>query len=231
MYKELKVSLVIPCYNEEKGIEAVIRKVPYIIDEIVIIDNASTDKTAKIARELGARVVSEPKRGYGAAYKKGFQEALGDVIVTLDGDGMYPIETIPYLIGILVKENIDFITIHRKNEWIKKISAWTWSNWLRYLGNHFISFSVYIIFGLKLRDSQSGMWIFRKKILRDLRLTSDGWPFSEEIKIEAFLNKKFKTVEIPQPYYNKRFGTSKLNIFRDGFVNVVFLFKKRFGIR
>ena len=77
-------------------------------------------------------------------------------------------------------------------------------------------------------DSQSGMWVFKKNILPNLKLSSDGMALSEEIKIEAFSNKNIKTLEIPI-YYGERVGTSKLNIWRDGILNLLFLFKKRLG--
>jgi hypothetical protein len=231
MYKNSKVSLVIPAYNEEKGIEAVIREVPAIIDETIVIDNASTDRTAEIASRLRTKVVLERRRGYGAAYKKGFQEASGDIIVTLDADGMYPVKAIPYLVEVLVKESLSFITVQRRNDWIRRISDWTLENWFRYFGNIILGLFIYAVFGIKLRDSQSGMWVFRKGILNDLHLTSDSWSFSEELKIEVFLNKKLRAKEIAQPYSNKRIGTSKLDLFPDGFANLAFLFKKRFGAK
>ena len=73
------------------------------------------------------------------------------------------------------------------------------------------------------------MWVFRRSILPKLRLTSDGMSLSEEIKIEAFRHKDVKAHELPI-YYRERIGESKLNLWQDGFANLVFLFKKRFGI-
>ncbi len=225
MYNNLKVSLVIPCYNEEEGIKSVLEDVPDVVDEVLVVDNNCTDRTAEIASEMGARVVPEVKQGYGAAYKKGFSEASGDIITTLDADGMYPIEAIPYLVKILEKENLDFITVRRMPDRTRNPESW-----LRYFGDVALAVAMNVLFGIKIFDSQSGMWIFRKSIFDKIRLVSDGMPLSEELKIEAFTNKEIRSKEIAQIYHIKRIGNSKLRVFRDGFGNLFFLFKKRFGM-
>lgn len=224
MYNNLKISLVIPCYNEEAGIAAVLEDVPNIVDEVIVVDNNSTDRTAEIASKMGAKVVSETKQGYGAAYKKGFAETTGDVIATLDADGMYPIEGIPYLVNRLEKENLDFITVRRRPDTMRGLQSW-----IRYSGDVVLCIFTYLLFGVKMLDSQSGMWIFRKSVLNKVKLTSDGMPLSEEFKIEAFTHQGIRAKEIAQIYHDKRIGNSKLNLFRDGFGNLFFLFKKRYG--
>src|SRR5262252_1666142 len=99
MHRNLTISVVIPCYNEEDGVREVIGRMPPGIDEIVVVDNNCTDGTAAVATSLGARVVAEKVPGYGAAYKAGMKAATKDVIATLDGDGTYPPEDIPRLVG------------------------------------------------------------------------------------------------------------------------------------
>src|SRR4029079_4721832 len=86
MYRGKRISVVIPCHNEEGGIAAVLAQMPSMVDEVVVVDNASTDRTGEVARGAGARVVFEARKGYGRAYKTGFAAARGDVIVTMDGD-------------------------------------------------------------------------------------------------------------------------------------------------
>ena len=92
MYKNKTISLVIPCLNEEKGIHQVISRIPPCIDATIVVDNGSTDHTAAIASSLGAQVISETKKGYGRAYRTGFEYCRTDIIVTADGDGTYPVE-------------------------------------------------------------------------------------------------------------------------------------------
>src|SRR6185436_14107809 len=85
MHRGLKISVVIPCYNEEEGIQTVIHAMPAYVDEIVVVDNNSTDRTSEVARSLGAVVVFQGRKGYGAAYQAGLPAATGDIIATLDG--------------------------------------------------------------------------------------------------------------------------------------------------
>lgn len=224
MYKNHRISLVMPCYNEERGLPEVFRDLPPCVDEVIVADNNSTDRTARVARELGASVVHEPKQGYGAAYKTGLRRASGDIIVTMDGDGTYPRNFIPILLDVMIDEGFDFITCDRTGHKDKP------SNWLRVFGNDVLNFFIWILFWFRVRDSQSGMWVFRREILQHLSLTSDGMAFSEEIKLEAMSKKNLiRAKELPI-YYKERHGISKLRIWRDGFYNLFFLFRKRLGL-
>jgi hypothetical protein len=224
MYRDKTISLVIPCYNEEEGLRQLLPKIPDIVDEVLIVDNASTDNTARVARELGARVVEEKMKGYGRAYKTGFKNATGDIIITMDGDGTYPPESIALLLYILFEEDVDFVSARRwRSKSLQRKSP------IRIFGNIILSFTMAALYLCYVVDSQSGMWVFKRTVLPNLKLSSDGMALSEEIKIEAFSNKNIKTLEIPI-YYGERVGTSKLNIWRDGILNLLFLFKKRFGL-
>ena len=224
MYRDKTISLVIPCYNEEEGLRHLLPKIPDVVDEVLIVDNASTDSTARVARELGARVVEEKIKGYGRAYKSGFMHATGDIIITMDGDGTYPPESITLLLYILFEEDVDFISALRwRSKSLKSKSP------IRIFGNIILSFTMAVLYFCFVVDSQTGMWVFKKTILSKIKLTSNGMALSEEIKIEAFSNKNIKALEIPI-YNGERVGTSKLNLWRDGILNLLFLFKKRFGL-
>lgn len=225
MYKDLSISVVIPCYNEEKGVEATIRLLPNFVDEIIVIDNNSTDRTAEVAENLGARVIYEGRQGYGRAYKTGLRYAKGDIIVTMDGDATYPAVAIPYLIDVLLLDKLDFISAARIPQDLSK----TWNNIQRYYGNMGLTFIVWAVFGVRLQDSQSGMWVFRKNILETIIAKSDGMPFSEELKVRAFLHHSIKTKEIPIHFrYIERIGPSKLNLWKDGLKNIGYLFKLKY---
>ncbi len=222
MYKNHRISLVMPCYNEEHGLPEVFRDLPSCVDEVIVADNNSTDRTVQIAQEFGAVVVKETKQGYGAAYKTGLRRATGDIIVTMDGDGTYPRNFIPILLDVMIDEGFDFITCDRTGHKDKP------SNWLRVFGNDVLNLFIWMLFWFSVRDSQSGMWVFRRWILQQLNLTSDTMAFSEEIKLEAMSRKKqIRSKELPI-YYKERHGVSKLRIWRDGFANLFFLFRKRF---
>jgi glycosyltransferase involved in cell wall biosynthesis len=221
MFRGKRVSVIIPCHNEEEGIRVLMSQMPPIVDEVVVVDNCSTDRTSEVAKELGCRVIYEGRKGYGRAYRTGFENAKGDLIVTMDGDCTYPPGSIPLVLQVLVDDDIDFMTARRwrsKND--KSKSA------LRLIGNAVLSSTTILLFRKFLIDSQSGMWIFRREVLDKLSLRSDGMGLSQEIKILAFTHPEIRCLEMPI-YYGERVGESKLNLWKDGFGNLFHLFKLR----
>ncbi len=223
MYRDHKITVVIPCLNEEEGIRMVLERIPRFVDEVIVVDNGSTDDTAQIAARLGARVIREDVRGYGRAYKTGLLHAQGDIIVTLDGDHSYPVDSLSYLIEALIGSDVGFVSASRFP--VQNPKAMSWKS---YIGNKCLSLAVSVLFLRRVRDSQSGMWIFYREALENMNLVSDGMAFSEEIKIEAMRHARIGFKEIPINYSN-RAGEVKLRPWRDGWSNLVFLFKKRFG--
>jgi glycosyltransferase involved in cell wall biosynthesis len=220
----MKVSVIIPTLNEEDSIGETIDQIPKSKDqEIMIVDGLSKDRTREIAASKGARIVEEKRKGYGRAYKTGFKEARGEIIATLDGDTTYPAELIPQLVKQLEDEGLDFLSCDR----IKKAEKGAFTT-THAFGNWMLKVTMNILFGMRLNDSQTGMWVFRKKVLEHLTVTSDGMPMSEEIKIEAFRSKKVKAKEVSVPY-RVRLGEKALNTWKDGVKNEIFLFKKRFN--
>jgi glycosyltransferase involved in cell wall biosynthesis len=222
MHRDLSISVVIPCYNEEEGVQLVIKQLPDCVDEVVVVDNNSTDRTAEVATALGARVVPEKRKGYGAAYKAGLPAVSKDITITMDGDGTYPSEQIEELVDYLVDNNLDFVSASRFP--LKNPEAMNFSN---KIGNAVLTIGMLILYGKGIKDSQSGMWVYRSKIYPKLNVTSDGMPFSEEIKIEAIRNKEVRFGEY-HVNYHPRVGEVKLDKWRDGFRNLFFLVQKRF---
>jgi glycosyltransferase involved in cell wall biosynthesis len=219
----MKISVVIPCYNEEDGVRYTMGQLPACVDEVVVVDNNSTDRTAEVARSLGARVVHEARKGYGAAYQAGLPAVTGDITVTLDGDGTYPADQIPELVDHLVDRKLDFLSASRFP--LKNPRAMNLSN---QVGNLVLTLGMAVLYGKPVRDSQSGMWVFRSAVYPKLKVTSDGMAFSEEIKIEAIRNADVRFGEYPIDY-RPRVGEVKLDKWRDGFRNLFFLVKKRFS--
>lgn len=221
MYKGSEITVVIPCLNEAEGIRKVLSRIPEFVDEVIVVDNNSTDGTADIARQLGARVIHENVRGYGRAYKTGLFHAKGDIIVTLDGDHSYPVDALSYLVEALLHSRVGFVSASRfpitDPESMSRVNLW---------GNRFLSLATSMLFLRWVRDSQSGMWIFFKDALSRMDLVSDGMAFSEEIKLEAMLKPEIGFREIPIRYSN-RAGEKKLRPWRDGWRNLLFLFRKR----
>jgi glycosyltransferase involved in cell wall biosynthesis len=222
MYKGQTITVIIPCLNEEQGIEKVLRAMPEFVDEVIVVDNASTDRTSEVAVSLGARVIREEVRGYGRAYKRGFAMATGDLIITLDGDHSYPVDALSYLIEAFLHLDIDFLNASRFP--VRDSNAMSFKH---KIGNLVLSLAMSVLFFRWVRDSQSGMWVFRRSIIKEMKLESDSMAFSEEIKIEVLRNRALRFGEI-SILYSARLGEIKLNPWRDGFQNLYFLAKKRF---
>lgn len=221
------ISVVIPALNEEHGIGRVLNEIPIkkllkmgYQTEVLVIDNGSEDKTPYIARDHGAHVIVQPIRGYGNAYKAGFANARGDIIATGDADLTYPFSILPKAIKQLEKDQLDFINTDRLTTLKKEVmeGSHVFGNWLLTLGTK-------MLFGWPYKDSQSGMWIFKRRIWDHLDVRSSGMPFSQELKIEAHV-RGFKCAEMPIEY-RARAGEVKLNTIKDGIGNITQLFKKR----
>jgi glycosyltransferase involved in cell wall biosynthesis len=195
---------------------------PDFVDDVVVVDNGSTDRTSEVARTFGAQVIREEVRGYGRSYKKGFANAKGDIIITLDGDHSYPVDAISYLLEAFLHLEVDFLNASRFP--VRDRRAMSFKH---HVGNLILSLAMSILYFQWVRDSQSGMWVFRRSILDDMVLESDSMAFSEEIKIEALKHPGVRFAEI-NIQYSSRLGEIKLNPWRDGFHNLLFLVKKRF---
>ena len=227
MTTQKTISIVIPALNEAPAIQQVIREVPSerlkrlgYTTQILVVDNGSTDGTGDLAREAGAQVISELARGYGRAYKTGLKNACGEIIVCVDGDLSYPLGELPQLVAKMDAEGLDFLTTNRLG------GADLGSiPWLNRIGNVVLTTLIRLLFGVPLKDSQSGMWIICKHLLERITPESDGMPFSQELKIKAVRSTKaWKQVPIR---YRKRVGKVELNPFRDGLKNLIHLVKLR----
>ncbi|MFN0166419.1 MAG: glycosyltransferase family 2 protein [Bryobacteraceae bacterium] len=223
MYNGHRITVIAPCLNEEQGIREVLTRMPAFVDEVIVVDNNSTDRTSEVAEQLGAKVIREAVRGYGRSYKRGFANATGDVIVTLDGDHSYPVDAISYLLEAFRHLEVDFLSASRFP--VRDRNAMSFKH---KIGNLILSLAASILYFRWVRDSQSGMWVLRRSILPLMKLESDGMAFSEEIKIEALKHPKIRFGEI-SIQYSSRLGEIKLNPWRDGFYNLWFLLKKRFS--
>lgn len=223
MYRDLRISVVIPCFNEEHGLRHVLERMPAYVDEVVVVDNNSTDATALVAQELGARVVFESRKGYGNAYQAGLPAATGDIIATVDGDGTYPSDVIAPIIDHMIAGQLDFVSASRFP--LRDRRAMRARN---VLGNKILTYTFRLLYARWIADSQSGMWVFRRSCLRHVRPVQPGMAFSEEIKIEALQAPGLRFGEYHIDYY-ERIGETKLYTWRDGFLNLGYLLRRRLG--
>jgi glycosyltransferase involved in cell wall biosynthesis len=223
------VSIIIPTINEEEGIALTLSELPLkdlnkygCKSEIIIVDGGSTDKTKKKAEHLGAKVISESRKGYGRAYKTGFLASRGKFLFTLDGDHTYPSAIIPTLLNMMITQGLDFITTNR----LKMLDDGSMDS-IHKLGNWVLKTAVNILFSVKLNDSQSGMWVIKRDVVKHIFPISDGMPFSQEIKIRAFRCCKCREISIP---YRKRIGNRKLRTLSHGIQNLLQLFLLRISL-
>lgn len=225
MYKKFTITIVIPCFNEEEGIKNVLERIPSFIDEVIVVDNNSSDKTALIASNLGAIVYQEKQQGYGYACQKGLRAATKDLVVLVDGDGSYPVEEITKLVDFMIKNKLDFVSGSRFPLQEKKSMQR-----INLFGNFVLSLLFSLLYFHNVKDSQSGMWVVKNSVLSKFKFKNGGMAFSEEVKIEMLLSKNVNFGETYISYMDRK-GNSKLSIWKDGFYNLLFLFIKRLEIR
>ncbi len=221
-----EVSVVVPTMNEEASIGAVLEEVQAALRgwdiESVTVDTDSRDRTNEIARSKGARVVSQPLRGYGRAYKTGFAEARGTFVAALDADLTYPADRLSDFLAALKEDRADFVSGDRMSGLRDDAMSG-----MHRVGNSILNTAFRFLYRHPIHDSQSGMWAFRREILPRLRLVHDGMAFSEELKVEV-IRRGFRLLEIPIEY-RPRVGEKKIRSVNDATRNLVWLARKRFG--
>lgn len=224
--KNLKVSIVIPALNEADAIGSTIKNIPLeelrrkgFDTEIIVVDNASEDDTAREALNAGAKVVSESKRGYGSAYLRGFREASGDIIVMGDADGTYSFGETVKFVDCITLDGFDFVTGSRFKGDIQA-GAMPWLH--RYLGNPILTGTLNFLFKTKISDTNCGMRAFTRQALEKMDLRATGMEFASEMLIEAS-RKQLRMSEIPISYYPRKGGRPKLRSFKDGWRHIRFM--------
>ena len=203
------IKVIIPAYNEEKSIIKVIQDIPSIVDEIIIVDNNSSDQTAKNAQEAGAKVLTEIKKGYGNACLKGIsyvksQTHQTDIIVFLDGDfSDYP-EELTKLIAPIINDNIDFVIGARVSEFREKGSMTR----PQIFGNWLATTLMSLLFNSKFTDLGPFRAIKCHKLLA-LKMEDKTYGWTVEMQLKALKN-NYSYIEIPVKYRN-RIGVSKVS--------------------
>ncbi|HVX58667.1 MAG TPA: glycosyltransferase family 2 protein [Candidatus Saccharimonadales bacterium] len=228
MYRNKKVSLILPCRNEGNHLKEVVKRVPDFVDEIIVVSNKSSDNTMQVAAGLKKVKAVEDNRtingiGYGFAHMTGIANATGDIIAAADGDGTYPIESLDKVINRLLSKKLDFISCNRyplqkgtKIPFKLRLGVWT------------LNTEVRLLYGIKINDILSGMWVFDGKVKDSLNLTMGEWNLSPQIKLNAATspNIRFSEYSIAQ---HQRMGKSHQRHFQTGFAHLKWIFKNRFA--
>jgi glycosyltransferase involved in cell wall biosynthesis len=219
---DIVVSVVIPCLNEEENIERCVTLALEVMEqagiagEVVVADNASDDRSAELAAAAGARVVHEPRRGYGSAYLAGFGAARGRYIVMADADLTYDFAEIPRFVEQL-DEGAELVMGDRMDNIHPGAMPWLH----RYVGNPILTGVLNVFFRTGVNDAHCGMRALRRDVLPRLDLRTTGMEFASEMVIRAS-KEKLDIREFPIEYH-PRGGESKLSSFRDGWRHLRFL--------
>ena len=213
------LSIVIPAYNEEKGIAEIACRVLSVeadlkdagVDqlELIIVDDGSKDRTAEVASKIaGVNLICHPQnKGYGAALKTGFSQARGELIGFLDADGTYPPEYFPHLCRAALN-GVDLVIGSRMAGAESKMPL------TRRVGNFFFANLLTVLSRQKVTDSASGMRVFKREILEQIYPLPDGLNLTPVMSTRA-LHEGITIGEVPIPY-SERVGRSKLSVIRDG---------------
>lgn len=225
-----KIAVLIPCYNEEKGVGKVIDSLPIerlerlgYETEVIVINNNSTDRTVEVAKEKGVKVIHERKKGKGNAIRAGFN-ALSenvDYVVMLDGDNTYKAQEIPRLIEPLTSNFSDVIIGSRLGGKTKK-NAFKFQN---RLVNWFFTFLVRQFYRANVTDVLSGYFAWKKEVIDELKphLNSNGFAIEMEM-ISKMVKLGFEVYSVPITY-DQREGETKISSLKDG-VRILYTFLK-----
>ena len=203
----MKTSLIIPVYNEEKALPLVIEEYSDQVDEIIVVDDGSTDRTFEVAKKYNIKLYKhETNKGKVAALRTGVEHATGKIIIFTDGDYTYPAKYIPNFVEEIEK-GTDLV-LGSRLENAENIP------FLNKMGNHIFSFLATYIGCTNITDSQTGYRAFKKEMFDKLNVDARGLEFETKMTVRAAKH-GYKIVEIPIEY-RERVGKSKLRPIRDG---------------
>lgn len=203
------IKVIIPAFNEDQSIAKVIAEIPDIVSEIIVVDNNSTDSTPEVAKNAGATVLFEKRKGYGYACLKGMQyisevQQKPDIVVFLDGDySDYP-EQLTKIVAPIIEEKIDFVVGSRVKE-LREDGSMTFP---QQFGNGLATFLMKLFFNSTFTDLGPFRAIKYDKLLA-LEMEDKTYGWTVEMQLKA-LKKKYSYREIPVPYRN-RIGVSKVS--------------------
>lgn len=213
--KNKKIAILIPCYNESKTIEKVVKDYKKAIPEadIYVYDNNSTDNTDKIAESAGAIVKYEYKQGKGNVIRSMFRQIDADCYLMIDGDDTYPSENAKEMCDLILEGKADMVIGDRLSSTYFTENKRAFHNF----GNKIVRLLINILFNNKVSDIMTGYRAFSYEFVKSFPVLSKGFEIETEMTIHA-VDKNFKLVEIPVTYRDRPVGSvSKLNTYSDGF--------------
>ena len=210
-----KIAVLVPCYNEELTIKAVIEDFKKVIPQadIYVYDNNSKDKTAEIAKDAGAIVVKEYRQGKGNVVRSMFRDIEADCYIMVDGDDTYPAEDAYNVAKLVLEGKADMAIGDRLSSTYFQENKRPFHN----LGNKLVRTLINKIFKSEIKDIMTGCRAFNRTFVKSFPVLSKGFEIETEMSIHA-LDKRFLIGEVPIAYRDRPEGSeSKLNTFADGF--------------
>lgn len=210
---DLRVAVLVPCYNEEAAVAAVVADFRKALPTatIYVYDNNSKDRTIAVAREAGAEVRNETHQGKGHVVRRMFADVDADVYVLVDGDATYDAPSAPKMIEKLVSGHLDMVVGLRVDQ---SVAAYRPGH---RAGNWMLTSFLASVFGETFRDILSGYRVFSRRFVKSFPVLSDGFEIETELSVHA-LELALPVAEVSTPYYARPEGSfSKLNTWRDGF--------------
>lgn len=220
---DVDVTVVMPCLNEADGVGICVVKALSGFQanglrcEVLVVDNGSTDGSPEVAARAGARVVSESRRGYGAACRRGFSDARGRYMVMGDADDSYDFTEVMRFVEPLARGADMVMGTRLRGEILP--GAMSWSH--RWIGNPILSGMLRLMFKTSVSDSHCGLRSITREAYHRINPRTDGMEFASEMVISA-LREGLKIAEIPIAY-RPRIGTSKLSGLRDAWRHIRFM--------
>jgi glycosyltransferase involved in cell wall biosynthesis len=212
------VSVVVPAYNEQNSIDDILTRTRRVVEasrmsyELIVVDDGSSDRTRELALRHKAIVLwNKTNQGKGAALRKGISHACGDIVVTMDADGSHDPEDIPRLIlpvlnGATLSLGTRFLTDEGRRT-TKKINL---------VGNKLFNFSIRLLTGRRITDSQCGFRAFKRSFLEENGIVSEGFEVETELLLKALKN-GYAVEEVPLNAKGRQNGHSHVNVLADGF--------------
>jgi len=210
----MDMSVILPVMNEAENLRVLIPRLIALLDrehithEIIVIDGPSTDGTSEVARELGARVVAERKRGYAGALETGIAEARGDYVLTLDADQSHDPDFVVKMWH--ARTRADIVVASRY-----VLGGVAYSDFIRRSTSWFLNQALRRMLSIPVLDISSGYRLYRREVFRELELTSSNFEVQEEILVKAYAS-GFSVVEVPFTYFPRGAGRSHAKLFSFG---------------
>lgn len=220
----MKVSIIIPVYNEEKTITQIVKRVKALPfeKEIIVVDDGSTDSTREKLKKIKGinTYFHRQNQGKGAAIKTGLKKATGGIIITQDADLEYSPEELPKLIEPIKNGEVEVVYGSR---FISQKHPFS----LFYFGNRFLTHLTSILFLTKISDMETGYKVFKAEVIKPMKIHSNRFDFEPEVTAKILKN-KVKLLEIPISYQSRSFKEGKKLTWRDGVVALYKLIRFRF---